>query len=368
MRKGDKVISIFFIFLAVSFVSVILHFDSNLMHRDIIDILPRPTTELEIEREIEIEKTKIFEVMTNISDYPKILPRNIVSVKIIENYENVLIAEEVLTEAGIKVKFLVKHTITPFEKHVIEILDGDAKGTKITQTFQEKNSSTKIITKVDLNLQGLMIPFGYIPKANLQHATNTVISDFVLYAQGFESISQKTVDDLYREILLRSADIESLIHYSTLIDKGELSQSELENILLQSEERNFLLDSLEIKALNELEDNSKNIVHKLYQDILYRNADDEGLRYYASQLESGKMTEDDIRLTLFNSEEGYNIRVNTNEKRLVNDLYSEFFHRHATQFELDYYENELRSKHVDEFELREIIINLSKNVVTENLQ
>ena len=62
-----------------------------------------------------------------------------------------------------------------------------------------------------------------------------------------------------------------------------------------------MLSPTELKPLDELSIESKNIVDDLYREILFRPADPDGLQYYASQLESGKLTIDEIRTILANS-------------------------------------------------------------------
>ena len=117
--------------------------------------------------------------MANVENFPNILPENVVSVNILNKTDNEIIAEEELFEAGIKTKLLVKHTIKPYSEHIIEIIDGDAEGTKITQYFESSGSQTKLTTNVDLNVKGATSLIAFLPEANLVHAINTVISLFV---------------------------------------------------------------------------------------------------------------------------------------------------------------------------------------------
>ena len=133
---------------------------------------------------IAVKKEDIFNTMAKISDYPKILPDNFVSVKIINQTNNTIYAEEEVAEIGIKTKMLVKHTIIPYDKHTLEILDGDANGTRIIEVFEGNGSTTKLTTSVDLHLHGILSPFSSLPKSNLEHAMNTVIDKFVEYTKN----------------------------------------------------------------------------------------------------------------------------------------------------------------------------------------
>lgn len=80
--------------------------------------------------------------MANLENYPKVLPGNYISSRIINQTINTIYAEEKVAEFGIKTKMLVKHTIIPYDKHVLEVPDGDVNGTKITEIVEGNDSST----------------------------------------------------------------------------------------------------------------------------------------------------------------------------------------------------------------------------------
>jgi len=102
------------------------------------------TFNLHFTRSSDVDREKIFEVMSDVKQYPNILPQNIHEIKIINKTDNVIFAEETISEMGIKVKLFVKHEIFPPDRHEIEILNGYANGTKITILFHENDSKTTI--------------------------------------------------------------------------------------------------------------------------------------------------------------------------------------------------------------------------------
>jgi hypothetical protein len=231
-----------------------------------------------------------------------VLPRNVISVNILEQSENEIIAEEKFIELGVKVNLKVKHTIVPYEQHIVEIMEGDARGTKIIQTFEEENNSTIITTDVDLNLDGLLYPFGFLPKGNMNSAVNTVLTSFVEYSQRYDEES-KIIDNLYREILHRPVDLEGLQYYSLLLQEEKITVDEIREELKNSEEFKTQLLPDEVKTLDELSENSIKQVNDLYLEILGRDADAVGLQHFGSLIESGKMTLEDLRDALLNSVE-----------------------------------------------------------------
>ncbi len=305
MEKSEKKKVVVYIILAILIGSTIAYLDLSKVDRSDVpaNLYPeRKVEKITFINKFEISKEKIFESITDISNYPYVLPRNVISVDIIEQSENEIIAEETFVELGIKVTLKVKHTILPYEQHIIEIMEGDASGTKIIQTFEEENNLTKITTDVDLNLKGLLSPFGYLPRGNMESAINTVLASFVEYSQRFDDES-KIIDDLYREILHRPVDLEGLRYYSPLLQEEKITVDEIREALKNSEEFKTQLLPDEIKTLDELSENSKKQVNDLYFEILGRDADPEGLQRFGSLIEIGKMTTDELRNALLNSTE-----------------------------------------------------------------
>jgi len=349
--------------LAVTVSLIIISISLSFGDIPVVDITPKHLSELKFTKTVDVDRKQIFHTMTDIPNYPIILPKNFISVDILEKNENSIIAKEKIIERGIELSFIVKHSFIPFEKHEIEILEGDAKGTKIIQLFSDDDSSTLIDTSVEFHLSGALQIFSFFPKTSVIHALDTVTKQFVLYSQGFETESQHAVDQLYREILQRPADIEGLNHYSSLIDKNEISIDELKQILLQSDESKKLLLHSEKKSLDELSETTIIIIDEIYLDILQRKADSLGLTHFGSLLESNKITTDEIRDSVYNSKEALTLRLDTVTKTVIDDYFFSILERHATENELNYYEEQIRSKQITSDDLREIL--LSKVEITD---
>ena len=251
IQKTDKIIIIFYAFLAIAFVIGILYIASTFEELGLPDsIFPQPVTELQITKIVDVNQEEAFLIMADIKNYPNILPRNIISVNIINQTDNNVLAEYEVVEHGIRTKLLVSHTIYPYDKHIVEVMDGDAKGTKLMQDFTTINTEieklpecdqsfdgcTKIDSRVELNLKGLLSPFSYLPKRNLEHASNTVIQTFTDYMQLSDDKTRKIIDDLYREILLRPADQEAFVYWGSLLESEKITKLELRKGILKSQE------------------------------------------------------------------------------------------------------------------------------------
>jgi len=178
---NGKVLTIYFVFAFSIWVIVIISMNYYIGN----PVLPEKIEKnLETTYILDIERKKLFDTMADLKNYPTIFPNNVLLVNIINQSENIIFAEEKLSEAGITTKIIVKHTIFPYEKHIVTIMDGDAQNTTIITTFEDFNSSTKLNVKTNMSLKGILIPFGLLPQNNLENVIDTIIFGFEDYAKN----------------------------------------------------------------------------------------------------------------------------------------------------------------------------------------
>ncbi len=113
-----------------------------------------------------------------------------------------------------------------------------------------------------------------------------------------EAVSLR-ITELYNNVLKRDPDPEGMNYYKEQVIQNGKSLQWVEEDLQNSPEA----QSKVVIDTAEPSDESKKIIDDLYMEILGRPADLEGLQHFASLLESGKMTVDDIRKALLESEE-----------------------------------------------------------------
>jgi hypothetical protein len=364
LRKKDKILISFYAFLGISLILSLSYIDSTFGCDDFYlewecadpehDPEERPfihfggtkLNEIKTESTFNVDKEIIFDVMANVGNYNTILPQNVLSVKIIEEETNLIIAEHVLIERGIKVTVLAKHTLTPYNEHVIEILDGDAKGTKIIQTFIEDEGLTKISTDVELKLKGMLKPLYFLPKNNFAHAIGSVNTNFVEYTEMFNSPNVKIIDDIYRDLLLRPVDHESLEYWLPQLKSGLINTDDIRNVLLNSKEKKMAdLHYLSTdEKIMRISDKNKTIIENLYLDLLNRPVDKDGLAYWGLLLENELSTEKGIKEQLYNSLEAVSVRkwlaidLDTfGYEKMITDAFIDLIDREPTQEELEYY-------------------------------
>ena len=353
MKKNDKIIIIFYVFLAISFTVGILYIDSTFDTTILPNILPEAVSELEIIKETEIEKEQIFLIMTNLENYPNVLPQNIKSIQIVEDIDNEILVEYEVVEAGITSKLLVKHKMYPHYEHIMEVMDGDAKGTKITQKFTDTDSVTTIHTLVELDLKGILSPFGFLPKGNLEHASNTIVTSFIDYAKISDNETSKIIDDLYREILQRPADVEAFEHWGSLLESGIMTVDEIRIEILNSDESKSMLRLHEMKTVDEINYKTKKIIDDLYREILQRPADVEAFEHWGSLLEAEKINDSELRKSILKSKEALDLKMfDSTNSIIIKDIFNEILNRDPTKSESSYYKYLLDIEEITEEEIR----------------
>jgi len=127
---------------------------------------------------IKADKDKVFSTMTDFENLPSKLPQIFKSIKIISRDGNSLITEEFVKMAGRDITQKVKHVIHPTEKHEVFILEGDAKGSYIVESYEETSEGTKIIVEGDFKLAGKLNLLGFIAKGKIEESINEVMDEF----------------------------------------------------------------------------------------------------------------------------------------------------------------------------------------------
>ena len=116
--------------------------------------------------------------MTDFENLPSKLPQIFKSVKIISREGNSIVTEEFVKMAGRDIAQKVKHVIQPTEKHEVFILEGDAKGSHIVESYEETSEGTKIIVEGDFKLAGNLNLLGFLAKGQIEKSINEVMDEF----------------------------------------------------------------------------------------------------------------------------------------------------------------------------------------------
>ena len=303
MAKNNNFLLVFYILLGLGVIFGLYTIDSSLEKPSgPLNLAPVPVSNTTITEVVDIETEFFFTILSDVENYPRVLPNNILSVNMIEETNSSLIYEITLMEKGVKTTLLIEQESFPYEKQILTVIEGDAKNTTITQKFQNQGNSTKLITEIEIELSGVLTPFGFIPQLNFNNAMATILSNFIEYSTE-KTQNEKIVDDIYRDILKRSADKEGLFYFTSLLEQNKITPDEIRIALYDSDEYTSRFLSSDLKTIEELSDEVKNSIDKFYELILRRSADSVGMQHFGSLLESKKFTEFDIINELLNSSE-----------------------------------------------------------------
>jgi ribosome-associated toxin RatA of RatAB toxin-antitoxin module len=101
---------------------------------------------------VNIPLDKVFSVIKEIDKLPILFPDKYKSFKILEQSDNYILTEEIVSISGKAIKQKLKHILEPTKLLRSEIIEGDTKGTILVIELNSKsNSSTEI--KIDANLK-----------------------------------------------------------------------------------------------------------------------------------------------------------------------------------------------------------------------
>jgi ribosome-associated toxin RatA of RatAB toxin-antitoxin module len=313
MEKNDKLLLIFYVLLGIGVIFGLYSIDSSLEKPSgPLNLAPIPLSNISISKIVDIETEVFYTILSDVENYPRILPKNILSINKIEETNSSLVYEITIVEKGIQSTLLIKQDFFPYEKQILTVIDGDAKNTIITQKFQKQDNSTKLITDVEIKLSGILTGFGFLPESNVIHAMNTILSSFIQYSIE-KTQNEKIVDDLYRDILKRPADKEGLLNFTSLLKQNKITPEEIKIELYKSEEYDstFVLNNL--KNISELSDETIDSINDLYEIILRRSADTNGLQHFGSYLENNQMTLSEILNSILLSDEFRSLPAETRE-------------------------------------------------------
>jgi len=133
---------------------------------------------VKVEKIIKADKDKVFFTITDFENLPSKLPQIFKSIKIISRKDNSVITEEFVRMAGRDITQKVKHVLHPTDKHEVFILEGDAKGSHIVETYEETSEGTKIIVEGDFTLAGKLNLLGFLAKLKIEQSINEVMDEF----------------------------------------------------------------------------------------------------------------------------------------------------------------------------------------------
>ncbi len=132
---------------------------------------------------VDIDRDKFFAISTDYEKFTKILPEYFLELKIVEKNGNTTTIFETLRFLGKTVNVTTEHVVEKPDKHIVKMLDGQAKGTVFDETYQKIGEQTKVTIEVDFVLSGGLKILGMFAKSKIESSMKMVLDEFANYAK-----------------------------------------------------------------------------------------------------------------------------------------------------------------------------------------
>ena len=132
---------------------------------------------------VDIDRDVFFAISTDYEKFTKILPEYFLELKIIEKKDNTTTIFETLKFLGKTVNVTTEHVVEKPDRHIVKMLDGQAKGTVFDETYEKVGEQTKVTIEVDFVLSGGLKILGMFAKSKIENSMKTVLDEFANYAK-----------------------------------------------------------------------------------------------------------------------------------------------------------------------------------------
>jgi len=135
-------------------------------------------------KEVDIDRDEFFAISTNYEKFTEILPDYFKELKIIESEGNVTKIFETLSFLGKTVDVTTEHIVEKPDRHIVKMLDGQAKGTVFDERYEKVGEKTRVTIEVDFVLSGGLKILGMFAKSKIQSSMEKVLEEFANYAKN----------------------------------------------------------------------------------------------------------------------------------------------------------------------------------------
>ena len=135
-------------------------------------------------KQVDIDRDKFFAISTCYEKFTEILPDYFKELKIVERNGNVTKIFETLSFLGKTVSVTTEHVVEKPDRHVVRMLDGQAKGTVFDERYEKVGKKTNVTIEVDFVLSGGLKILGIFAKSKIQSNMEKVLDEFANYAKN----------------------------------------------------------------------------------------------------------------------------------------------------------------------------------------
>ena len=135
-------------------------------------------------KEVDIDRDEFFAISTDYEKFTEILPDYFKELKIIETNGNVTKIFETLSFLGKTINVTTEHIIEKPDRHIVKMLDGQARGTIFDEKYEKVGNKTKVTIEVDFVLSGGLKILGMFAKSKIKSSMKMVLDEFANYAKN----------------------------------------------------------------------------------------------------------------------------------------------------------------------------------------
>ena len=133
---------------------------------------------------VDIDRDRFFAISTDYEKFTEILPDYFKDLKIIETNGNTTKIFEILSFLGRTVSVTTEHVVQKPDRHIVKMLDGQAKGTIFDEIYEKVGEATKVTIEVDFVLSGGLKILGMFAKSKIKSSMKMVLDEFANYAKN----------------------------------------------------------------------------------------------------------------------------------------------------------------------------------------
>lgn len=141
-------------------------------------------TKVHIEKVINAERHRVFDIVANFENFQNILPKYFPSIRVRSIRENVAVVEEHLNLGGKEFVMMTKHITKYPEMHQVFVIGGDAKGTHITEKYEKLGDATKLTVDAHIKLGGFMKILSAFSDKKIKTEFNQIVDEFAKLAEA----------------------------------------------------------------------------------------------------------------------------------------------------------------------------------------
>lgn len=141
-------------------------------------------TEVTFEKFTKLSQDHIFDAATNYESFQNLLSEFYPSVRIISKRPTTTLVEAHLILSGKEFVVMQKHVIEKPSIHEIFFVGGDAKGTHITEKYEQSSDGTKVTLIVDFKYKGSMRFSGLFGKGDVEKEFSKIMDKLIENAEN----------------------------------------------------------------------------------------------------------------------------------------------------------------------------------------